>query len=201
MAGRLHKPVNLLEVGGGRTDLNAGRADLYAGRADLDAGRPDLNADRADLDAGRPNLDAGRADLNAGRADLNAGRADLDAGRADLNAGRPDLETALRSNLASALSVALLGLPADFAERELYLAIASISYTGDLRCLKYRIRSFVVKGGGGRGDRSEKGQLFCDNYKLGRVGFKGNDASTCAYLLPWFIWKISCKKRIFYSFE
>ena len=80
MAGRLHKPVNLLEVGGGRTDL--------------------------------------------------------DAGRTDLNAGRADLETALRSNLASALSVALLGLPADFAERELYLAIASISYTGDLRCQK-----------------------------------------------------------------
>ncbi len=108
MAGRLHKPVNLLELGG-----KAGRADV----------------------------NAGLADLNAGRADLNAGRPDLDAGRADLDAGRADLETALRSNLASALSVAILGLPADFAERELYLAIASISYTGDLRCLKYRIRS------------------------------------------------------------
>jgi hypothetical protein len=108
VAGRLHKPVNLLELGG-----KAGRADV----------------------------NAGLADLNAGRADLNAGRPDLDAGRADLDAGRADLETALRSNLASALSVAILGLPADFAERELYLAIASISYTGDLRCLKYRIRS------------------------------------------------------------
>jgi hypothetical protein len=120
VAGRLHKPVNLLEVVGGRTDMDAGRADL----------------------------DSGRADLNAGRADLNAGRADLNAGWAGLNAGRADLEIALRSNLASALSVALLGLPANFAERELYLAIASISYTGDLRCLKYRIRSFVGGGGG-----------------------------------------------------
>ena len=129
VAGRLQKPVNLLEVGG-----KAGRADLNAGRADLNAGRADLNAGRADLDACR-------ADLNVGRADLNAGQADLHAGRANLNAGRPALETALRSNLASALSVAILGLPADFAERELYLAIASISYTGDLRCLKYRIRS------------------------------------------------------------
>ncbi len=122
MAGRLHKPVNLLEVGG-------------------DAGRADLDADRADLDAGRADLNAGRADLDAGRADLN-------------NAGRADLETALRSNLASALSVALLGLPADFAERELYLAIASISYTGDLRCLKYRIRSF-----GGWGEEVNRSQL------------------------------------------
>jgi hypothetical protein len=138
VAGRLQKPVNLLEVGGkaGRADLNAGRADLNAGRADLNAGRADLNAGRADLNAGRADLDACRADLNVGRADLNAGQADLHAGRANLNAGRPALETALRSNLASALSVALLRLPADFAERELYLAIASISYTGDLRCLK-----------------------------------------------------------------
>jgi hypothetical protein len=155
VAGRLHKPVNLLEVGGCRTDLYAGRADLDAGRADLNAGRADLDAGRADLNAGRADLNAGRADLDAGRADMNAGRADLNAGRADSNAGRPALENALRSNLASALSVALLGLPADFAERELYLAIASISYTGDLRCLKYRFCSRVGVGGGWGGmDRS-----------------------------------------------
>jgi hypothetical protein len=171
VAGRLHKPVNLLEVGGGRAELTAGRADLDAGRADLNVGRAESDAGRADLDAGRPDLDAGRPDLDAGRADL---------------------ETALRSNLASALSVALLGLPADFAERELYLAIASISYTGDLRCLKYRIRSFVVVGGGGRGDDQREGSSFVIIINLGALYMLGKEAST-RYLLYNLI---SCKKAV-----
>ena len=43
------------------------------------------------------------------------------------------LNAALRNNLEAALSTALLSLPLCFDERDLYLAIASISYTGDLR--------------------------------------------------------------------
>ena len=43
------------------------------------------------------------------------------------------LNAALRNILEAALSTALLSLPPCFDERDLYLAIASISYTGDLR--------------------------------------------------------------------
>jgi translocator assembly and maintenance protein 41 len=62
-----------------------------------------------------------------------AGRLHKPVNVLEVDAGRQELDEALRSNLASAVSAALLGLPASFAERDLYLAIANISYTGDLR--------------------------------------------------------------------
>ena len=62
-----------------------------------------------------------------------AGRLHKPVNVLELDGGRADLDGALRRNLAGALSTALLGLPANFGERDLYLAIANISYTGDLR--------------------------------------------------------------------
>ncbi|KAJ1620665.1 mitochondrial matrix Mmp37 [Pavlovales sp. CCMP2436] len=43
------------------------------------------------------------------------------------------LEPALRANQKAALAAGLLSLPARFTERELYSAIASLSYAGDVR--------------------------------------------------------------------
>ncbi|KAI8868149.1 Mmp37-domain-containing protein [Ramicandelaber brevisporus] len=45
------------------------------------------------------------------------------------------IDSAQQANLQCALATALLGLPASFTERELYIAIAGLSYLGDFRML------------------------------------------------------------------
>jgi translocator assembly and maintenance protein 41 len=45
------------------------------------------------------------------------------------------LQAALRANLASAVRAALLLLPAEFTRQDLFLAVAGLSYGGDLRML------------------------------------------------------------------
>ena len=47
----------------------------------------------------------------------------------------PELKTALIKNLDSALHTALLCLPESFTEKELYLVLTGLSYSGDLRML------------------------------------------------------------------
>ena len=46
-----------------------------------------------------------------------------------------DLKTSLDKNLDSALHTALLGLPESFTEKDLFLSLTGISYSGDLRML------------------------------------------------------------------
>ena len=46
---------------------------------------------------------------------------------------QPSLKAALNSNLSAAVTTALLLLPQQFTEEQLYLNLAAISYTGDFR--------------------------------------------------------------------
>ncbi len=62
-----------------------------------------------------------------------------------LNEKSPGLTDALESNVSSAAAAALLTLPESFSEEDVYVAAASLSYTGDVRMeAKDKPRSIVT---------------------------------------------------------
>jgi len=69
----------------------------------------------------------------------------------EIDSSNQTLKQGLRANLIYALHAALIQLPSSFQEEDLYLALAGISYTGDLRMLigedKNKVSNIVTAQG------------------------------------------------------